>query len=99
MGVKRFFIVLALVILLGMICVYQHSQSIRAGYKINALLVERHQLIEEKRGADYAFLRMKNPQSIKDQIALMELELILPGESRPPAAIARNGAGVSLRTR
>jgi len=93
MSMKRFVIILTLVALLGMICVYQHSQSILAGYEINRLLAQRNRLIEEKRGVDYTFLRLVNPRSIKEQVALMELELILPGESRPPVAIAKNGAG------
>jgi hypothetical protein len=99
MSMKRFFVVLALVVLLGMLCVYQHSRSIRAGYEINRLLARRHQLIEEKRGVDYALLRMKNPQSIRGQVGSMHLGLVLPGEERPPAAIARNGDGMHSRTR
>jgi hypothetical protein len=98
MSIKRFFIVLALVIVLGMACVWQHSQSIRAGYEINKLSFERHELLEAKRAADYALVKMKDPQCIKDRIAGMELNLALPGETTPLVGIASNGDRFSSGT-
>ena len=98
MSIRRFFLILLLVIFLGMVCVYQHSQSIRAGYQINKLLGSRSQLIEDYRADAYALLRMKSPQFIREQVVLMELDLMLPGETRPSTAVAQKERGVGAQT-
>jgi len=95
MSIRRFFLILALVIFLGMVCVYQHAQSVRAGYEINRLLARRKELLEQNRAAEYALLKMKSPAFIKSQIALMELDLVPPGETVAPTAIAQSSRSFS----
>ena len=98
MSIKRFFLILALVIFLGMVFVYQHSQSIRAGYEINGLQAKRNRLAEENKASEYALLKMKSPRGIMQQVAAMELGLIVPGETQPPVLLARNETGAVART-
>ena len=97
MSIRRFFLILALVIFLGMVCVYQHSQSVKAGYEINRLLARRNELVEQNKAAEYALLEMKNPAFIKSQVALMELALVPPGETAAPTAVAQNSHSFSAR--
>ena len=89
MNVHRFIIVIFLVVLVGIILVWQNSQVVSSGYSLNE--ANRHKELVEERVKVRAFqlTSVKSPASVADIV--LKMELGLEPVSLTPVATRKNG--------
>jgi cell division protein FtsL len=91
----KFMLVLCAFGLMAMLTVWQHAQSVRAGYEIVKLRKQRNVLAEENRRLELEADRLKSPENLLMRVKELGLGL------RPakPEEIIRIGSGTASGTR
>jgi len=91
----KFMLVLCTFGLFAMLTVWQHTQSVRAGYEIVKLRKQRNVLAEENRRLELEADRLKSPENLLMRVKELGLGL------RPakPEEIIRIGSGKTSATR
>lgn len=71
----RFILVLSAFGLMGMMTVWQHVQSVKAGYEVVRLRRERNVLAEENRRLELEADRLKSPENLLGKLKKLGLDL------------------------
>jgi len=74
-SVHRFIAIIFLVVTVGILLVWQHSEVVRSGYRLNLVNREKSLLQEKLKAKVSSIESMRSPSFIANQVLKMELNL------------------------
>ena len=76
MNLQRFIVILVLVVVMGLVLVYQHARIIHAGYELATLSQQREDLNEQQRKLAAEVIEMKRPEVVSKKAKEFGVELV-----------------------
>ena len=88
MAIRRLVIVAALVGVMAVFLIFQHSRITRAGYRISELSRQEQKLVEQVRSLNVQVTKLRQPDVIEKQVERLRIDLMRapePGAKPKPA--------------
>ena len=87
MNLQRFIVILVMVVVMGLVLVYQHARIIHAGYQMAKLTQEREDLNEQQRKTAAELTERKRPEVVSQKVKEFGVELV-PMEKKDEKKVA-----------
>ena len=91
MNLQRFIVILVMVVIMGLVLVYQHARIIHAGYQMAQLSEQRKQLNEQQRRLAAELAELKRPEVVSEKVREFGVELV-PMEKKDDKAPAQRSS-------